>query len=182
MVMFKWWHVLADDERQPWALVPFVSVGPLAFGMGPSEASEALSGVTGEAQRHRLSRRANETVDVVEDGEYRKFGLKLYYREQRLAGIVVDALRGPQVFVEGVALVGRVPSVLEQWMLDRAEAREPYSELSYMDAGIPGSDSLGVVLDVQRAGDRLLTRPVFVLREALGDLPHFLPREAWSRC
>ncbi|MFC5219598.1 hypothetical protein ACFPQ9_37795 [Streptomyces coerulescens] len=180
--MFKWWHVLADDERQQWTLDPFVSVGPLTFGVRPHEVSEALSGVTTEAQRHRLSRRVNETVEVVEEGEYRELGLTLYYREERLAGVVIDALRGPQVFVEGVALVGQVPSTLEQWMLDRAEAREPYSELSYMDAGVPGSDSLGVVLDVQRAGDHLLTRPVFVPREALDDLPHFLPREAWSRC
>ncbi|MER7177956.1 hypothetical protein ABT404_00400 [Streptomyces hyaluromycini] len=182
MAMFTWWHVPADDERQQWTLDPFVSVGPLGFGMGPGEASEALSAVTGEAQRHRLRRRPNEAVAVVEEGEYREFGLTLYYREERLAGVVVDALRGPQVFVEGVALVGRVPSVLEQWMLDRAEAREPNAELSYMDAGVPGSDSLGVVLDVQRAGDHLLTRPVFVPREALDDLSHFLPREAWSRC
>ncbi|MEV7976434.1 hypothetical protein [Streptomyces sp. NPDC086519] len=182
MAMFRWWHVLADDERQRWTLDPFVSVGPLGFGMAPGEVSRVLSRVAGEAQRHRLSCRANEAVDVVEEGEYREFGLKLYYREERLAGIVVDALRGPQALVEGVALVGRVPSVLEQWMLDRAEAREPYAELSYLDAGVPGSDLLGVVLDVQRAGDHLLTRPVFVPREALEDLPHFLPREAWSRC
>ncbi|MFF4314698.1 hypothetical protein [Streptomyces sp. NPDC001507] len=180
--MFEWWHVLAEDERQGWTLDPFMSVGPLGFGMAPDEASEALSGVTGEAQRHTRSRRTNETAHVVAEGEYREFGLKLYYREERLAGVVVDALRGPQVFVEGVALVGQVPSVLEQWMLDRAEVREPYTELSYMDAGIPGSSSLGVVLDVQRAGDHLLTRPVFVPREALDDLTHFLPREAWSRC
>ncbi|WP_089100258.1 hypothetical protein [Streptomyces hyaluromycini] len=180
--MFEWWHVLADDERQQWTLDPFVSVGPLGFGMRPGEASEALSAVTGEAQRHRLRRRPDEAVAGVEEGEYREFGLKLHYREERLAGIVVDALRGPQVFVEGVALVGRVPSVLEQWMLGRAEAREPNAELSYMDAGVPGSDSLGVVLDVQRAGDHLLTRPVFVPREALDDLSHFLPRDAWSRC
>ncbi|MER7928770.1 hypothetical protein ABTY96_37495 [Streptomyces sp. NPDC096057] len=180
--MFKWWHVLSDDERQQWTLDPFVGVGPLAFGMGPREASEALRSLTGEAQRHTLRRHANETVDVVEEGAYREFALKLYYRDERLAGVVVDALRGPQVFVEGVALVGRIPSVLEQWMLDRAEAREPYAELSYMNAGVPGSESLGIVLDVQRAGDHLLTRPVFVPREALNDLSHFLPREAWSRC
>ncbi|MFJ4782011.1 hypothetical protein [Streptomyces sp. NPDC088794] len=182
MVMFKWWHVLADDERQQWTLDPFVSVGPLTFGMAPSEVSEVLGGVTGDPQRLLLGRRANEVVDAVEEGEYREFGLKLYYQEERLLGVVVDALRGPQVFVEGVALVGRVPSALEQWMLDRAEAHEPYSELTYMDAGVPGSASLGVVLDVQRAGDQLLTRPVFVPREALDDLPQFLPRDAWSRC
>ncbi|MFF3990560.1 hypothetical protein ACFY0B_39110 [Streptomyces sp. NPDC001797] len=182
VVMFEWWHVLADDERQRWTLDPFVRVGPLLFGMAPGEASVALSEATKEVQRHTRRRRANETAHVVVEGEYREFGLKLYYREERLVGIVVDALRGPQVLAEGVALVGRVPSVLEQWMLDRAEAREPCAELSYLAAGVPGSDSLGVVLDVQRAGDRLLTRPVFVPREALEDLSHFLPPEVWSRC
>ena len=95
---------------------------------------------------------------------------------------MVDALRGPQVFADGMATVGRVPSVLEQWMIDRAEAREPYTELSYMDAGVPGSNTLGVVIDVQRAGDHLLTRPVFIPTEAMDDLPHFLPPSAWSRC
>ncbi|MFJ3213748.1 hypothetical protein [Streptomyces flaveolus] len=64
----------------------------------------------------------------------------------------------------------------------RAEAREPLSELVYMDAGVPGSESLGVVIDVQRAGDHLLTRPVFVPRGAMDDLPHSLPRDAWSAC
>jgi hypothetical protein len=51
-----------------------------------------------------------------------------------------------------------------------------------MDAGVPGSDTLGVVIDVQRAGDHLLTRPVFIPPEAMDDLPHFLPASAWSRC
>ncbi|WP_017587978.1 hypothetical protein [Nocardiopsis ganjiahuensis] len=180
--MFNWWQVLADDERQQWTLDPFVSVGPLAFGMTPNEISEALSGVTSEDQRHRFRCPANETVDIIVEGVYQKFGLELYYQQERLAGVVVDALRGPQVFVEGEALVGRSPSALEQWMLDRAENREPYSELTYMSAGVPGSDSLGAILDVQRAGDHLLTRPVFVPREALDDLSHFLPRNAWSRC
>jgi len=67
-------------------------------------------------------------------------------------------------------------------MVDRAEAREPCSELSYMAAGVPGSDTLCVVIDVQRAGDHLLARPVFIPAEAMDDLPHFLPREAWSLC
>ncbi|MFD5588966.1 hypothetical protein ACFWII_34885 [Streptomyces sp. NPDC127063] len=182
MAMFRWWDVLADDERRQWTLDPFVSVGPLGFGMSPSEVSEALSSVTGESQRHRLRRPGTETVGIVVEGEYREFGLKLYYREERLASVAVDALRGPQVRAEGVALVGRVPSVVEQWMIDRAESREPCAELSYMDVGVPGSESLGVVIDVQRAGDHLLTRPVFVPRQAMDDLPHFLPREAWSAC
>ncbi|UXX96431.1 hypothetical protein N7U49_40245 [Streptomyces sp. AD2-2] len=182
MTMFKWWDVLPEDERQQWTLDPFVGVGPLRFGMSPGELSEALSGIATEAQRHTLRRSAASAVPAVVEGTYQKFGLRLYYRKERLAGVVVDALRGPQVLADGMPLVGRIPSVLEQWMIDRAEAREPHAELTYMDAGVPGSDTLGVVIDVQRAGDHLLTRPVFVPLEAMDDLPHFLPREAWSVC
>ncbi|GLY78359.1 hypothetical protein [Actinoallomurus iriomotensis] len=182
VVVFKWWNVLPDDERQQWTLDPFVSVGPLRFGMRPGQVSQALSGVTTESQRHTLHRPATEGVSTVVEGDYQEVGLKLYYRKERLACVVVDALRGPQVFADGTALVGRVPSLLEQWMVQRAEAREPYSELTYMAAGVPGSETLGVVIDVQRAGDHLLTRPVFIPPEAMDDLPHFLPREAWSAC
>ncbi|GGM93104.1 hypothetical protein [Streptomyces fuscichromogenes] len=182
VAMFKWWDVLPDNARQQWTLDPFVSVGPLSFAMSPDEVSEALSDVTAEPQRHTRSRSTSETVSGVKEGAYPEFGLRLYYRQERLAGVVVDALRGPQVFADGMAVVGRVPSVLEQWMTDRAEAREPYTELSYMDAGVPGSNTLGVVIDVQRAGDHLLTRPVFIPAEAVDDLPHFLPPSAWSRC
>lgn len=64
--------------------------------------------------------------------------------------------------MDNVALVGQVPSALEQWMLDRAETREPYTELTYMSAGVPASESLGIVIDVQRVDDHLITRPVFV--------------------
>ncbi|MER7644788.1 hypothetical protein [Streptomyces sp. NPDC126522] len=180
--MLKWWDVLPEDERQQWALDPFVGVGPLHFGMSPRELSEALSGVTTESQRQTLRRSAGDAFPMVVDGTYQKFGLKLYYRKERLAGVVVDALRGPQVLADGMPLVGRIPSVLERWMIDRAEVREPHAELMYMDAGVPASETLGAVIDVQRAGDRLLTRPVLVPREAMDDLPHFLPREVWSVC
>lgn len=178
--MFTWWDVLADEQRARWTLDPFVSVGPLRFGMGPGEFSAALSDHTAESQRH--THRYPVADAVITEGDYRDFGLKLYYREERLAGVVVDALCGPQVSADGVALVGRVASALERWMVDRAKAREPHSELSYLEAGVPGSDSLGVVIDVQQAGDSLLTRPVFIPSEAMDDLPHFLPKEAWSVC
>jgi hypothetical protein len=180
--MFRWSDVVPDDERRQWALDPFASVGPLGFGMSPDEVSAALSGVTEESQSHRFHVARLETTPTVTQGEFRKFGLQLYYRQERLAGVAVDALRGPQVLVKDVALVGRVPSVLEQWMTDRAEAREPYTELFYMASGVPGSESLGVVIDVQRAGDHLITKPIFVPRESMDDLSHWLPREAWSLC
>ncbi|MER5775529.1 hypothetical protein ABT144_14790 [Streptomyces sp. NPDC002039] len=181
MIMFKgWWHVVPDEERQQWLLEPFVGVGPLRFGMSPGEVADAMSGRTAEVERHTRRREVDANVYTVVEGKYPEFGLHLYYRDEQLAGIAVDALCGPQVSADGAALVGRVPSVLEKWMLDRAEARSPEDELSYMSAGVPGSESLGVVINVQREGDRLLTRPVFFPTEALDDLSHWLPRDTWE--
>lgn len=182
MDMVIWWDVRPDTERASWILSPLAAVGPLAFGMSQGDVSEALAGITTDSQEQRRRRPADEPDWTVEQGVYRKFGLKLYYLRERLAGIAVDALRGPQVHVEDTPLVGQVPSVLEEWLTARAETREPYSEIAYMTSGVPGSMSLGVVIDVQRAGDHLLSRPVFLPGEAFDDLSHFLPREAWSTC
>jgi hypothetical protein len=183
--MFEWWNVVPDNERQQWTLEPFTSVGPLAFGMSPGEVSEALSDVTEDTQRHLRNLERGATKSIIEQGEYRKFGLRVFYKQERLAGIAGDALCGPQVLVEGVALVAQVPSVLEQWMLDRHRrpgTSDSYTDFVFMTAGVPGSESLGVVIDVQRAGDHLITRPVFFPREALDDgFPYWLPDDVWSR-
>ncbi|MGC5531239.1 hypothetical protein [Streptomyces sp. SR-10] len=180
--MVNWWDVVPDHERQQWSMDPFVAVGPLCFGMTPDEVSMALSGTSMERQQHTLHQPDLDAASMVVKGRYSDFGLCLHYREERLAAVVVDAQRGPQVLVDETPLVGRVPSTIEQWMIHRAEAHEPHDELVYMDAGVPGSESLGIVIDVQRVGDRPLTRPVFVPPEAMDDLSHWLPRDAWSRC
>ncbi|MFV5998834.1 hypothetical protein ACNPQM_42575 [Streptomyces sp. NPDC056231] len=112
---------------------------------------------------------------------YPEVGLKLYFAaDECLCGVSVDALRGPQVLADGAALVGRLPSDLEEWLFERAESREPYTELFYMPGAEAGSLTLGVVLCVQRAGDRLLTRPVFLPADAMDDVYHHLPREVWA--
>jgi hypothetical protein len=183
--MLEWWNVVPDNERQQWTLEPFTSVGPLAFGMSPGEVSRALGGVTEETQRHKHYLAPGASRSIIETGAYQEFGLDLFYQHERLSGIVVNALRGPQVCVEGVALVGRVPSVLEQWMVDRhrrADTGEPDEDLVYVDASNPGSRSLGVAIEVQRAGDHLLTRPVFIPFEALDiGFTSWLPDNVWGR-
>ncbi len=179
--MFQgWWHTLPDEEREQWELVPFETVGPLRFGMTPGEVTGAMDMVTADIERRTYRMPRSSPVAAVAEGTYRTFGLHLYYRGEALAGVVVDALRGPQVSVAGTALVGRVPSVLEQWLLDRAETRPSGTELTYLSAGVPASESLGVTINVQREGDRLLTRPVFYPADALDDLPHWLPSSAWT--
>lgn len=168
------WDVLPDSERQQWTFDPFVSVGPLRFGMSSDEASAVLGGV--RATIAQYDPRWN-----IGCHNYPRVGLKLYFAaDESLCGVSVDALRGPQVLADETALVGKVPSELEQWLFDRAESRETRTELFYLPGAEAGSLTLGVVLCVQRAGDRLLTRPVFLPADAMDDAFHYLPGDAWA--
>jgi hypothetical protein len=174
------WPVAPDKERWQWTLEPFAAAGPLHFGMRPAEVAEALRDATAEAEPHRHYHPAPWSLRDSEDGRYLDFGLRLYYWQERLAAVVVDALCGPQVFADGAALVARVPSAVERWMLDRAAAHEPDGEVTYMGGGLACSESLGVVINVQRAGDHLLTRPMFLSAEALDGGSYFLPEDVWE--
>ncbi|MEV6727113.1 hypothetical protein AB0M94_40115 [Streptomyces xanthochromogenes] len=174
------WDAVPDSGRRRWSLQPFESVGPLRFGMRPERVTAALEGIVRNPQRHTHAALSPDRYGTVK-GESWGLGLTFYYgKEERLRGISVDALKGPQVYADGVALVGRVPSDLEQWIVDRATIRESFSELFYANLGVPGSRSLGVVIGLQRAGDRLLTRPVFLPADAMDAPVSFLPPEAWS--
>ncbi|MFE4696874.1 hypothetical protein ACFRIC_07240 [Streptomyces sp. NPDC056738] len=162
------WHVLADGERQQWIFDPFASVGPLRFGMTSDEASAVLGGVLPGTRQHYAD------WDVV-CHTHSDVGLKVYFAAKGLRGVSIDARRGPQVHADETALVGQVPSELERWLFDRADSREPFTELFYLPGAEPGSLTLGVAFCVQRAGDRLLTRPVFlnpceVMRRSSGPL------------
>lgn len=165
--MVEWWKVIPDSDRQQWEAAPFVSVGPMRFGMTPDEVAATLDEIEGGRQQFLNTKPPTQDHYSRTRGEYRNLGLTLYYGiEERLKSVVVSALSGPQVFAEGVALTGRVPSELERWIVDRAEAYEPDDEeLWYFAGGVPGSASLGLIVGVQRAGDHLLTQPVFVNRE-----------------
>lgn len=167
------WDVVPDSQRKQWTLEPFASVGPLHFGMNPDQASAALGGI-------RPNPRWHDSHFNVMGGTYIEVGVTLYYASgASLCGVAVDARRGPQVLGDGKALVGQVPSELEDWLISRAESRPPYTELVYMPGAEVESRSLGVVVCLQRAGDWLLTRPVSLAADATDDTYHRLPPEAW---
>lgn len=181
--MFEWWKVVPDSDRQQWQADPFAGVGPLHFGMTPDEVAATLDEVDGGSQQFQRSRPPTQDHYSRTRGQYRNLGLTLYYGlEERLNSVVIDALSGPQVFAEGVALTGRVPSELERWIVDRAEAYEPDDdELWHFGTG-HGSASLGLILGVQRAGDHLLTQPIFVNREVWDGPSEGLPAEVSTLC
>jgi hypothetical protein len=106
--------------------------------------------------------------------------VKLYYDSGGLHGVSVEALRGPQVFADGRPLVAQVPSEIDRWVEQRAESRGKDAEIAYLGTGGIVSRTLGAAFCIQRAGDRLITRPVFLSDPGMEDVHHQLSGEAWD--
>jgi hypothetical protein len=102
----------------------------------------------------------------------------------RLHGVAIDALHGPQVTMDGLRLVGRGPSRLADQFVDYVLSRGLRKDVHLSQEGDPGADELGSQLRAQRAGDILLTRPVFAAREwadRVGDASEgHIPQTEWQ--
>lgn len=170
------WHVLTEAEREQWRYTPSVGVGPLRFGMSHDEAAEALSGFAASVSvAHRDFGRPTKAEFRNACVPAHGVAVTAYYaRSEGLFCVVVGARYGPQVTLDGIRLVGRVPSRLEEqflgYVLERGIAPQ------YTPEGDPASDDLGIVMRVQRAGDIVLSRPVFaVVRERANTLWDCVP-------
>lgn len=164
------WDVKGDEERDHWSFIPMVSVGPLRFGMSSDEVVAALD--LGEPTISGGGLCRGESYATFIDA-----GVSTYYTDRLLYCIAVDALNGPQVTLDGVALVGRVPSEVEQWAWGQAEGCG--RELRYTHAGDPELTDLGLIFRAQRAGDIVLSRPVF-LKERAEVTWDYVPSEEWG--
>ncbi|MEV0904980.1 hypothetical protein [Streptomyces hokutonensis] len=112
--------------------------------------------------------------------ESARLGVTAYYRTgQTLACVAVDVLAGPQVTLDGTALVARVPSEAEAWLCKHTEVHK--LDLIYTHAADPGSGDLGLILRAQRAGDIVLSRLLFLIREWAENSWDCIPGEEWSR-
>ena len=156
------WDVLAETDRVQWTYTPSVSVGPLRFEMSPDEVVSALEGFTGtvdSASPYTKDRR----------GEFRNIGIAahrtavtVYFGESEgLFCVVPDAQFGPQVTLDGVRLVGRIPSQLEAELDEYLSSRGIVGR--YAPGGDLGAEELGILMSVQRAGDVVLTRPALLI-------------------
>lgn len=75
--------------------------------------------------------------------------------------IAPDAVNGPQVKYDGIAMVGRDLPELESDMIAYAEAKDVY--FRYASDGCAGPDDPGVVLRGQLIGQVLRSRPLFMV-------------------
>ncbi|MEU4239845.1 hypothetical protein [Actinoplanes sp. NPDC026619] len=156
------WEVMADADRERWEYLPSISVGPLRFGMSPAEAAAVLGNFTAELTPVR--------ADNALKAEYRRPAPPPWFRgavtayfgpSDGLFCVVVDAQSGPQVVMDDIELVGRVPSHVEAQLLEHLKARDIV--LRYQPEGDPEAEELGLTMRAQRVGDLLLTRPVFAV-------------------
>ncbi|MBB2941191.1 hypothetical protein FB565_000895 [Actinoplanes lutulentus] len=162
------WAVKSDDQRESWRMVPLVSIGPLRFGMSLSEVTALLvetplvatTLIGGEVQDAHTSERTT-----------------LYFKRGHLYGVALDARIGPQVEFEGIRLTGRIPSEVEDQVWRYSQKHNV--ELRYAPTADPHLPSLGLILRVQRAGDGLLSRPVFIASDN-SDAWHAVPDKEWN--
>ncbi|XVU29951.1 hypothetical protein ACQPZJ_23525 [Actinoplanes sp. CA-054009] len=161
------WEVKRADERDEWTATPLAGVGPLRFGATHDEVVAALGGETAILT----------AGDPPEEARFDDAGVTAYYTGGRLYCVAIDALGGPQVLIDGTALVGRAPSAVEQWAHDQARTRR--LELRYTHAGDPHLTEYGLILRAQRAGDVVLSRPVLLDRAA--EIPwDYVPGREWD--
>ena len=174
------WAVLSDEQRLRWTFTPFAHVGPLTFGMTHEQVQAAVHGVLGVACSDGW---ADLWLERSAGAEPTGPAITTYYDELNgLAGVAVNALRGPQVTLDGLRLVGQRPSRLERDFTEHLAAHS--LELRYSQGGDPCSPQLGLVLRAQRADDVVLSRPVMVAKawaEGCWDVSEgHIPTREWT--
>ncbi|MGW2298974.1 hypothetical protein [Streptomyces violaceorubidus] len=166
------WRIAREEERAEWTFTPYVGVGPLHFGMTLEEITSALG------ERPAVSSYSHQGEDRQLDyADFTGSGIRALFHDGRLGCVAMDALTGPQVRLDAAPLTGCMPSHVEDWLIDRTTLRP--GSLTYSVAGNPVFTDLGVAIRSQRAGDLVLTRPLFLLHDWL-DLWHSLPSKEWN--
>ncbi|MFJ8747651.1 hypothetical protein ACIRL2_51050 [Embleya sp. NPDC127516] len=155
-------------EWDEWFYTPAVGVGPLRFGMTVDEVVEAAAGMLGRTRvgdcvwRHAtFSPTWWIEVRRREPAPSPPAVTAYVSRDAGLFCVAVDAVHGPRVAHDGLALVGRDREELESDAIAYAEARGVY--LRYSPAGYAGPDDSGVVLCGQMVGQVLRSRPLFMV-------------------
>lgn len=178
------WSVIDESDRRQWDYVPMTSVGPLRFGMSPQDARNVMEarGFTGslsplQPEHGPLTWRAEFRADAAPESAV---AVTLYYRDAKgLTCVAVDALRGPQVCLDGMRLIGRAPSELLDEFFDHVTRRGLPPMISV--EGDATSDELGIMIRAQRAGDVLLTRAFFARPDDWACTVHdCLPLSEWN--
>ncbi|MGW0672527.1 hypothetical protein [Streptomyces sp. NPDC002746] len=160
--------IATDAERQTWEWEPLQRVGPLPFGVNHEHVERALQN-TARVHNHYAA--------------FERQGVDVYYDDGgALRAVALNAVRGPQAFMNGTALTGRLPSELRLWLTRTADAGERLFMGTHDD---PAFHDLGLVMRSQMCGDYVRSLPLFVAAEwaeRLGHLASQVPEREWNTC
>ncbi|MFE2540924.1 hypothetical protein [Actinacidiphila glaucinigra] len=181
------WKTLDENERGVWRAAPLEGMGSLKFGMAHEEVEHAVrEGMLESSSFKARSGHVARAEFILQNSNpiMPASSLSTYYGESgELAAVAVDARSGPQVVLDGLRLVGRVPSELKAQFSEYVGSRG--LSLLYSEYWDPSSEELGIVLRVQRVDDVVLSRPVFVCEawaERCGDSREGkIPSTEWNR-
>ncbi|MEY9933915.1 hypothetical protein ABH926_008578 [Catenulispora sp. GP43] len=181
------WGKFEDQQRVQWDCDPLDRIGPVAFGMRHQEVSAAVGAHFDE-----------KPIALTPEGAviYSEFAIKdarflapssamtaYYDTSERLYCVAINARYGPQVSLDGLRLVGRIPSEVEDEFTSYLEERS--LRLVFSQFWDPSAPEIGLVIRAQRVDDVVLSRPVFVSREyseGCGDVAsERIPPEEWRR-
>ncbi|WP_329202951.1 MULTISPECIES: hypothetical protein [unclassified Streptomyces] len=157
----------AVAERDEWCYSPAVGVGPLRFGMTVAEVVEAaeMLGQTkvSDCARDHAILTPTWKVEVHRRGVAPSSPAVTAYvsRAVGLFCIAADAVHGPQIAYDGLALVGRDLSELESEAIAHAEAMDVH--FCYTPEGYAAPDDSGVVMRGQLVGQVLRSPPLFMV-------------------
>ncbi|MFI6585558.1 hypothetical protein [Embleya sp. NPDC050493] len=151
-----------------WVYAPAVGVGPLRFGMTVDEVLEAAAGIPGRASvgdcapgHATFSRTWRIEVRRREPASSPPAVTAYVSRAAGLFCVAVDAVHGPQVAYDGLALVGGDRAELESDAIAYAQAQGVW--LRYSLAGYAGPDDSGIVICEQPVGPAMRSRPLFMV-------------------
>ncbi|WP_143658516.1 hypothetical protein [Embleya scabrispora] len=151
-----------------WSYAQAVGVGPFRFGMTVDEVVGAAAGIPGRTSvGDGVPRRAtfSRTWRIeVRRGEPTASPLAVTAYVSRAVGlfcVAVDAVHGPRVACDGLALVGRDRAELEREAIAYAQARGVW--LRYSITGYAGPDDSGIVMCEQPVGPVMRSRPLFMV-------------------
>ncbi|OPC79576.1 hypothetical protein B4N89_00205 [Embleya scabrispora] len=151
-----------------WSYAPAVGVGPFRFGMTVGEVLEAAAGIPGRtsvgdcAPSHAIFSRTWRIEVRRHEPAASPLAVTAYVsRAVGLFCLAVDAVHGPRVSFDGLALVGRDRAGLERDVIAYVKARGV--DLCYSVTGYAGPDVSGLVMCEQPIGSVMRSRPLFMV-------------------
>jgi hypothetical protein len=143
------WAILPEADRLAWSFEPLRRVGPLKFGMTLDQVqlatSDSLQVAVSQGDWLAGTGWAHFVLAHRPGRDFYRNAIETYFDGPAgLACVAVNALLGPQVTMDGIRLVGRPPSRVEEEFVDYSDRHR--LELRYTQFADPSSSRLGLVL------------------------------------